>query len=53
MSDPGEGAGAGAAGEALFILPDELAIDTDVARKVIGAFIRSQLRQAEIGRAHV
>jgi NAD+ synthase len=32
--------------EPLFTLPDELAIDTDVARRVIAAFIRGQLRQA-------
>jgi NAD+ synthase len=30
----------------MFELPDELAIDTDVARRVIAGFIRSQLRQA-------
>jgi NAD+ synthase len=30
----------------LFELPDELAIDTDVARRVISAFIQGQLRQA-------
>ncbi len=36
----------GAAGRPLFELPDELAIDTDVARRVIGDFIRSQLQQA-------
>lgn len=36
----------GAAGRPLFELPDELAIDTDVARRVIGEFIRSQLQQA-------
>ena len=30
----------------LFELPPELAIDTDVARRVIGEFIRGQLRQA-------
>ena len=35
-----------ASGRPLFDLPDELAIDTDVARRVIGEFIRSQLRQA-------
>jgi NAD+ synthase len=35
-----------AAGRPLFELPDELAIDTDVARRVIGGFIRGQLRQA-------
>jgi NAD+ synthase len=34
------------AGRPLFELPDELAIDTDVARRVIGGFIRGQLRQA-------
>jgi NAD+ synthase len=32
--------------EPLFELPEELAIDTDVARTVIGEFIRGQLRQA-------
>jgi NAD+ synthase len=34
------------AGKPLFELPDELAIDTDVARRVIAGFIRSQLTQA-------
>ncbi len=34
------------AGNPLFELPDELAIDTDVARRVIPGFIRGQLRQA-------
>jgi NAD+ synthase len=34
------------AGRPLFELPDELAIDTDVARRVIAGFIRGQLRQA-------
>ena len=34
------------AGKPLFELPDELAIDTDVARRVIADFIRGQLRQA-------
>jgi NAD+ synthase len=33
-------------GEGLFELPDELAIDTDIARQAIAAFIRGQLRQA-------
>ena len=33
-------------GRPLFDLPDELAIDTDVARRVIADFIRGQLRQA-------
>jgi NAD+ synthase len=35
----------------LFELPAELAIDTDVARRVIGQFIRGQLRQAGFGKA--
>ena len=35
----------------LFELPAELAIDTDVARRVIGQFIRGQLRQAGFERA--
>jgi NAD+ synthase len=34
------------AGRPLFELPDELAIDTNVARRVIAGFIRGQLRQA-------
>jgi NAD+ synthase len=34
------------AGKPLFDLPDELAIDTDVARRVIAGFIRGQLEQA-------
>ena len=33
------------------MLPDELAIDTDVARRVIAGFIRGQLRQAGFERA--
>jgi len=33
-------------GRPMFDLPDELAIDTDVARRVITDFIRSQLRQS-------
>jgi NAD+ synthase len=37
----------------LFELPDELAIDTTVARRVIGEFIRGQLRQAGFERAVV
>lgn len=40
-------------GEGLFDLPPELAIDTDVARRVIGEFIRGQLRQAGFERALV
>ena len=35
----------------MFVLPDELAIDTGVARQVIGAFIRGQLRQAGFEKA--
>jgi NAD+ synthase len=35
----------------LFELPPELAIDTDVARRVTVDFIRNQLRQAGFGRA--
>ncbi len=35
----------------MFVLPDELAIDTGVARKVVAAFIRGQLRQAGFERA--
>jgi NAD+ synthase len=34
------------AGRPLFELPEELAIDTDVARRVIADFVRGQLRQA-------
>ena len=34
-----------------FELPDELAIETDIARRVIGDFIRGQLRQAGFERA--
>jgi NAD+ synthase len=37
--------------EPLFELPSELAIDTDVARRVIGEFIRAQLGQAGFERA--
>jgi NAD+ synthase len=42
---------AAGAGDALFELPSELAIDTDVARRVIGQFIRGQLDQAGFERA--
>jgi NAD+ synthase len=42
---------AAADGSALFDLPDELAIETNVARQVIGEFIRGQLRQAGFERA--
>ncbi len=34
------------AGRPLFELPDELAIDTDVARRIVAGFIRGQVRQA-------
>ena len=37
----------------LFELPPELAIDTDVARRVTVGFIRNQLKQAGFGRALV
>src|SRR5471032_2406317 len=40
-------------GGGLFDLPPELAIDTDVARRVIAEFIRGQLRQAGFERAVV
>ena len=42
---------AAADGDALFELPDELAIDTAVARRVISEFIRGQLGQAGFERA--
>jgi len=42
---------AGADGSPLFELPEELAIDTDIARRVIGEFIRAQLHQAGFERA--
>ena len=38
-------------GSALFDLPDELAIDTAIARRVIGQFIRGQLQQAGFEKA--
>ncbi|HEX5589341.1 MAG TPA: NAD+ synthase [Candidatus Limnocylindrales bacterium] len=41
----------GADGTPLFELPPELAIDTDIARRVITEFIRGQLRQAGFERA--
>ncbi len=37
--------------EAPFLLPGELAIDTAIARRAIGEFIRGQLRQAGFDRA--
>ena len=36
-----------------FELPPELAIDTDIARRVIGEFIRGQLRQAGFDDARI
>ena len=53
MSDARASRAAEAAGqgEKLFELPSELEIDTGVARRVIGEFIRSQLRQAGFERA--
>ncbi len=47
MSGPVEAIGA----EPMFELPDELAIDTVVARRVIAEFIRGQLRQAGFEKA--
>jgi NAD+ synthase len=44
-------AGTDPAGTSMFDLPPELAIDTDVARRVIAEFIRGQLRQAGFERA--
>ena len=41
------------AGAALFELPEELAIDTGVARRVITAFVRAQLAQAGFEQALV
>ena len=41
----------GAAAPAMFVLPDELAIDTGVAQRLIAEFIRGQLRQAGFERA--
>lgn len=45
------GPGPAGAGEPGFVLPDELAIDTDVARSVISEFIREQLGRAGFERA--
>jgi NAD+ synthase len=50
--DAGPGASGPASGkDELFELPPELAIDTDVARRVMVGFIRNQLKQAGFGRA--
>ena len=55
MTEPPIAAEVDAAADAdatpLFDLPAELSIDTGVARRVIGEFIRSQLRQAGFERA--
>jgi NAD+ synthase len=47
----GEGAGPAPGAPPPFELPEELRIDTDVARRVIGGFIAGQLRQAGFERA--
>jgi hypothetical protein len=46
MGGPAGGGIGGATVDPPFELPAELAIDTDVARKVIAGFIRGQLSQA-------
>jgi NAD+ synthase len=51
VSERAAAAPVGADGVPLFELPAELAIDTDVARRVIAEFIRAQLRQAGFERA--
>ena len=51
MSRPAPLVPSGADGKPLFELQAELAIDTDVTRQVIGAFIRGQLRGAGFERA--
>ena len=51
MTGSGAAVSEGAGGEPLFELPSEVAIDTDIARRVIGEFIRAQLRQAGFERA--
>lgn len=43
--------GAGTSDAPAFELPPELAIDTDVARRIIAEFIRAQLRQAGFDKA--
>ena len=45
-SERGDGNGGAETATPLFVLPPELAIDTDVARRVVTDFIRAQLRQA-------
>jgi NAD+ synthase len=51
MGGPAGGGIGGATVDPPFELPAELAIDTDVARKVIAGFIRGQLEQAGFERA--
>jgi NAD+ synthase len=52
MSDrPAGGPAVPGSGDAPFELPEELAIDTDVARRIVAEFIRGQLRQAGFERA--
>ena len=51
MGSSGSGGVGGATVDPPFDLPAELAIDTDVARKVIAGFIRGQLEQAGFDRA--
>ena len=53
MSEIAGGKDRAAGSAALFELPAEVAIDTDVARRVIVEFIRGQLRQAGFERAVV
>lgn len=50
---PADGGSPGDPADSLFELPAELAIDTGIARRVITAFIRAQLRQAGFERAVV
>lgn len=51
MNRPAPEVPLGADGTPLFELPAELAIDTDIARRVLAEFIRGQLRQAGFERA--
>jgi NAD+ synthase len=53
MSDTAAGKDQAVASAALYELPAEVAIDTDIARRVIVDFIRGQLRQAGFERAIV
>jgi NAD+ synthase len=54
VTTPAAGPATGSTGstaDPAFELPPELAIDTTVARRIIGEFIRAQLRQAGFERA--